>query len=310
LFDADRRAALKGQIGVEIGVLLSICDAAGGYPVWAESGIATELDDSGRKGAIVYAAAAMTVGQGSAKKMMPLMSPLVFWTSYRCLDMLFEWLIRENEDNCPSGFEAKRKLLANRLSTYRLPSSLKPGWVKTLFDLYDKLLEFRHALTHRQWGKRDESGNLCFGFQTKQGETMQQTVTWTQVIDMAFLVAKIAELLVEDRMPDMLGQRILTWLEDRVQPIIGAKPQGLLPPLRTRVQYTLTQTSQLPAAVDLGSIRDYISSRNSRRDCIIDLRLVANLEGASRRWYIPAESLPEEKTLRLDEAWDSFLLKQ
>lgn len=79
--------------------------------------------------------------------------PLVFTSSFKIIDMFFEYIIKSNEKNCPWRFKEKVKLLEEKLSSYRKPNNIGETELNLIFCLYKNLTIYRNKLIHGVWGK-------------------------------------------------------------------------------------------------------------------------------------------------------------
>ena len=113
------------------------------------------------------------------------LSPLLFNAGYKILDMLMEWIIKENRGDCPWKFSDKISLLEDHGSTFLLPYpfSEDPSIFTRFVRVYRNLSDLRNALTHGVWGM-NLSGNLEFNFR-KRNRIIQQTIPFEQVIRFA-----------------------------------------------------------------------------------------------------------------------------
>src|SRR5699024_8977841 len=94
------------------------------------------------------------------------LSPLLFVSGFKLLDMLMQYIITENNIECPWEFSKKKKILKDLNFNPKLPYPLAKD--PTIFECFKKLyisfIKFRNGLIHGAWGK-NESGNLTFDFQ-------------------------------------------------------------------------------------------------------------------------------------------------
>lgn len=79
--------------------------------------------------------------------------PLVFTSSFKILDMFFEYIIKMNLVNCPWKFSAKLKLLDDNLSNYQRPTIIEMVELNAIYFLYKNLTKFRNKLIHGAWGE-------------------------------------------------------------------------------------------------------------------------------------------------------------
>ena len=94
--------------------------------------------------------------------------PLVFTSSFKIIDMFFEYIIKTNETSCPWQFSAKIQLLEEKLCSYQKLNNIGEAELNSIFYLYKNLTIYRNKLIHGMWGKIENekmvfemNGNKC-----------------------------------------------------------------------------------------------------------------------------------------------------
>ncbi|WP_152419902.1 hypothetical protein [Natrialba hulunbeirensis] len=97
-----------------------------------------------------------TIGGSGVEEAIRNISPLIFASTYKCLDLFIEWLLEINGQNPPGGrwtFEKKTDRIAALIS--QGPSSLPQIFatdtdaLECLSNLYIELEDYRHSVIHR-----------------------------------------------------------------------------------------------------------------------------------------------------------------
>jgi len=95
------------------------------------------------------------------------LSPLLFVTTYKILDMVFEWILDENTDRVPWRFSEKINLYneIKQNSDFHVPEIIQDEQelLDIMFSLYENLAIYRNKIIHGAWGSINK-GDLSFSF--------------------------------------------------------------------------------------------------------------------------------------------------
>lgn len=226
------------------------------------------------------------------------MSPLAFSAAYKVLDMIIEWVIVENQGSCPWPFSQKSAIL-NAPLQYPDFVGQDPRFQAIIVALFRELLPYRNAITHGQWGNNND-GELDFDF-TKNGQQFSLTVPFETVLNFGKALSLISELLVTPTLQTQERLNCVLFLLDRLHLLHQQQTFNITEPRHYHV-VRRTNSAALPLSIDLGVIRQQISSQSSGNPSTFDLRV----ERQSDAWEIPFDEIPNTPALLLDETWDSF----
>lgn len=93
--------------------------------------------------------------------------PLIFTSSFKILDMFFEYIIKSNRANCPWRFKEKISLLDNKLDSYQISNNIERIELNAIYLLYKNLVKFRNKLIHGFWGEI-ENDKMIFKIDTNR----------------------------------------------------------------------------------------------------------------------------------------------
>lgn len=247
------------------------------------------------------------VGSNQAANVINDLSPLLFNAAYKILDMLMEWIIKENEVECGWKFVEKIEKLDSIGSTLVLPHPFvnEPAIFSKFIGLYKNLLRYRNALTHGVWGK-NQSGNLIFDFNKKNGRRVQGTIDFEQVIRFADCMSLTAR---EATNPSTDNNNILLsikWCLDSLQ----AQHKQSLFGITNACYYDIvrrieTFSTDFPS-VDIKTIRSILDEESLGNPYGYSLRIEARVDEVSTVWVIPSSLIGSRDELILDSSWDSF----
>jgi len=132
----------------------------------------------------------VVMGGQNQRKVVEDLSPLIFVTSYKVIDMIFEWILIENVEKVEWKFADKIKQLKGMFKKPypNLPPVLDGNkrLLLTFFALYKELLLYRSSVIHKVWGT-NQKGNLAFCF-VHNGKTYSLDMSFQEVIKLAELV--------------------------------------------------------------------------------------------------------------------------
>lgn len=119
---------------------------------------------------------------GSEKRVQVIedLSPLLFVSSYKMIDMYIEWILYSNGQQVPRRFDQKYRICIENASTLSLPTGISVDEHNVLLELYDKLRLKRNHIIHGSWG-RNQKGDLRFDFM-ERGIRDQDTINFKDVI--------------------------------------------------------------------------------------------------------------------------------
>ena len=222
------------------------------------------------------------------------MMPFTFMASFKILDMIFEWLLKENRIT----FKKKVELL-NKESNLQLPPLFesKPYLYTYVKALFCQLLPYRHEVVHKNSFYVSE--NILTLSSSEQGISL--TLSSTQVACLVRFVRLLVRALLGDIIIDRNKDMLLRYYLDILGPVHGLDIFNQQVPLLVHVKLTAPrQGAAFP--VDLKQVRDELVHRYSPQEAIFDLRVRAvDGEKLIAKWYFAPEEVPDLDVMTLYE---------
>lgn len=303
MFDNESQNQLQERLGYEQWVLkksLNILELNEGKL----SPLTVEFNDN--SSVTVNMMVSEYVGASLAADLVNEMSPLIFCASYKILDMIVEWIIHENEGNCPWQFSRKINLLKDKQDSLTLPQlfSSNPDIFNVLIGLYSNLVDFRNAITHGKWGK-NAGGVLSFDFEKSDGSLIKRTIPLEQVIGFSECMSLFANELIN---PSSIPEVVLSikWSLDKLHSLHGGTSFGIQSPRFFNVVRRTKVKDDAIVKIDLKVIREALSKITMNNQYAYSLHVEAEVGQLSLTWEIPSHRLPGEDNFMLDSSWDSF----
>ena len=300
-YSATSRSDLDESLGYERYVLWECGDAVRCHS--GKSSIRIVMTDSGPPA--LHISVEDVIGETGAS-MVKKMSPLIFTASHKLLDMIFEWILRENELTCPFRF-AQKIAIIDQTATLQYPDFLAGDAAlrSTLVALYKGLTPYRNAITHHVWGRVAE-GQLDFDF-VRDGRHFQTTMSFEALLDLAEYAELLGRMLVNQQ-SDQHQLDTLRWLLDRLATFHGQALFHIGKPRYFEVIRRTNLPTDGPPSVDLAAIRHRIDQQAMGSPASFDLIVFADAAPQPAVWRIPFAEIPSGATLTLDNCWDRFRL--
>ncbi|MDF2857071.1 MAG: hypothetical protein K0Q87_2922 [Neobacillus sp.] len=233
------------------------------------------------------------------------MSPLLFCASYKVLDMLIEWIIFENKNNCPWRFSQKINILNNEKNTLHVPVGFSDIY-EQIFALYIYLEKYRSAIIHGKWGK-NVNGDLQFDFIDKQSNHITDIFSFDLVVAFAECISLCADTAISNLNTEINKKMTIKWLMDKMVILHGLPTFNILEPRFFRVIKN-TMVESEPVEVDLDNLRKTVETQSSGSGYSYELTVTANIKNESTvvKWIIPSSAVPFQDKLLLDNSWDQY----
>ncbi|RAS94624.1 hypothetical protein A6E21_13750 [Bacillus cereus] len=236
-------------------------------------------------------------GQQDAQKVIENLSPLIFVTTYKCLDMIFEWILENNFTEVPYQFTSKIKTLKQNKHAINLPNELKQHMdlYNIYLKIYDKLKTYRNSIIHGNWGD-NINGNLSFNF-TLNNKTYEKNIIFKEVINLAESVLLLTELLINKKNIEYTVTT-MKFLLDNLTNIHLSPKFNVKSPLIFKVIYEIGDTTK----INLDEIRDYLKEQSFNHPFYFSLILMSE----TQKWDIPSKYLQNQKEICIDSSIQKF----
>lgn len=193
---------------------------------------------------------------GSEKRVQVIedLSPLLFVSSYKMIDMYIEWLLDSNGLPIPRRFDQKYQTCRANATTLALPSFISQLDHGVLLALYDQLRLKRNYIIHGSWG-RTINGDLQFDY-TDRGMQDQDCVAFKTIVNLSELV-----VLLYDRIHNQHNAHLETsfrFLSDQLFSLHQSHSFGITRPRF----YEVIMEANDGSKIELQPIRDYFQKDN------------------------------------------------
>lgn len=263
-----------------------------------------DFKESGRK--IHHVTAHVELGSEKRKEVYEKLSPLLFVTSYKIIDMIFEWLLEENLKNdkkVPGGFRQKIDSYETNKKdpSFQYPDLLtnEENLMENLFSLYKHLLDYRNQIIHGNWGKIKD-GDLDFSFERNK-KTYSKYVSFKKIMNFAEIASLFADLLTQKTNASVEKVDTIKYLMDTSK---GVLHEGNIlgnPKVR---HYKINYEAFNKQFVDLTEIKDHLTTQSFHHPFSFDLIVFSK----DKRWEFPWEFVENINSIDLNEKLDDYLI--
>lgn len=231
------------------------------------------------------------------------LSPLLFATSFKNIDMIFEWILQENLTEVKYPFNWKIKELEKLInhSDFKLPVLLsnERDLLNILFQLYKRLVPYRNKIVHGNWGYI-QNENLVFDF-TDGNRIFQLSLSFEEIINLSEAISYISEILIKSPENVSVMVETIKHILDKLFRLHEVITFNIDKPRFFEVQYELKENS----IVNNLEIREHLAKEVNGNEQISYTLLVL---GPSRKWKIPWEVIKNIHEIKLDQQWDKYLI--
>ncbi|MDZ4619396.1 hypothetical protein ORM77_16125 [Bacillus cereus] len=236
------------------------------------------------------------LGANNSMETIQNLSPLLFVTSYKCLDMIFEWILEGNNRKVPSNYKQKIKELKSRLNLLKLPMELESNKnvINIFLNLYSELRHYRNKIIHGGWGK-NVNGDLNFNF--KGNNTIDRIITFKEVIEFGESVRLLSELLIEGKYISPLLDTI-KFLLDKLTNLHQSNKFNILSPSLFHIIYEIGNKQQ----INLNEIRKDLKIESEGSPFYFSLTIISEDE----EWILPTDYLANRQEILIDSSIQQF----
>jgi hypothetical protein len=249
---------------------------------------------SNKPGAKVNVSMTDNIGASTAQSIIDAMAPLTFTASYKMLDMIFEWILEENQragniSKVPRRFSDKLKLCSN-ISKLKFPPLFMNQRHLHVYSeaLFSQLLPYRNAIVHDN--SFSVSGDSLTLSNSMNGISL--TLSRVQIGCLVRFVVALVRALAGVIVIDSYMDNLLRYHLDVLATAHGLATFNQQMPLLVHVELTVPKQGDSFLA-NLKHARDTVSSIHPGRDVVFNLT-VLGVEGENliAKWYFEAEDVP------------------
>lgn len=298
MFDQQARTRLRDKLDYEQWVLNELEEEHNVFP----DRLGGTVIANGSISAQEVAASPAVISQPRVDEVIQRLYPLIFAASYKCLDMIIEWILEENTGtlNHQWGYSHKNSEANSMFHTGNLqlppPLAYDTDVFERLLRLFAELMDHRHAVVHRD---EFEVNNDVFSVADDSGTRYDFDAT--QLFSVAKIGTVSTEVLLNDSMSDNQERELKRYL-DNLDFIHGQGTFDIAPPWAGTIEYRIEAEDQDPYRweIDLDLVRKADASTPSTDGYV--LKVVGTHEGdIVCEWEIPSEEVPDGNTVELPE---------
>lgn len=249
-----------------------------------------------------------SVSQSRVNKILVQLYPLIFAASYKNLDMQFEWILEENNQNIHlAGFERKISMLEKlkRDGSLQLPPlfASRHGLYNRLFGLYKSLKESRNSVIH------DNTFEISSGdFEVSDGSAGTYTFTEKKLFAFARSSTISANALIQNALDSNMEREIKTYL-DSLNRIHQEGLYDITPPWSPVIEVEVTPVQENPVEwkVELDEVWEAFGSISAEGFFLL-VKGALN-DGTIIKWEIPSDVLTKKGSLDLtleSDQWGEY----
>lgn len=236
------------------------------------------------------------LGAGYAKRVIDAISPLVFTASYKILDMVYEWILEENQNDgvvaeVPWRFSEKLALIAGISLKYPSLFISNRYLQNYSFALLKNLLPYRNEVVHNH--KFSVSTGMLVVDDVKTG--YQLRLDRRQLGFLVRFVTALGKCLGGKLSFDMISDRLFKYHLDQLVTVHGLAAFGQSLPLVVNVELSVPKTEDVYPA-NLKQVRETIQRIYPKSDVLFNLIVLAfDGETLAAKWYFPAGDAPTKE---------------
>ena len=231
-------------------------------------------------------------------------TPLVFTASYKILDMIFEWILKENHSagnikKVPWGFQDKLKLLKDKSKLQYPPLFTTQKYLHSYSEaLFRRLLPYRNEIVHNKAFSVCKDKLVLLSSKNKNiGLTLSRTELGCLVRFVVALARALAGVIEVNAHMD----RLLKYHLDSLKTAHKLRVFKQKKPFLVNVEFEVPKQCG-SFSVNLKQIRDKVRSQFSTQDVSFDLSVqTVDGENIITKWYFKEEEVPDLDKATFDE---------
>jgi len=267
---------------------------------------------SNKSGDKINVGVADYLGAGVAQSIMNAMAPLTFTASYKMIDMIFEWILEENQragiiSKVPWSFCEKIKLLNNTSNLKFPPFFMGKQYIHKYSEaLFQQLLPYRNAIVHDKGFS--VSGDTLVLSSPKTGDSL--TLSRAQIGYIVRFVIALVRSLAGVIEVDTYTDNLLRYYLDVLSEAHGLTTFDQRMPLLVNVELTAPKQGDFFPA-NLKQVRDTVKRIHPNQDVIFNLTVLAvDGEDLIAKWYFASDNVPDSDLVNFNkEVHETYRLK-
>ncbi|MBT2640062.1 hypothetical protein J7I80_14650 [Bacillus sp. ISL-41] len=228
------------------------------------------------------------------------LSPLLFVTCYKALDMIFEWILKENVDDVPFQFAKKINLYDSKFSQFKYPASLnnEQPLIRVFFELYKKLAIYRNKIIHGNWGT-NHGGNLFFSFEDR-GKQYELNVSFKDILHLSEAISLMTDELITQSVDSESVFMTIKFLVDKLDHLHEDTRFNISKPRHYKVEYELGNKT----FIDIDEIRNFLIEQSFGMQISFQLLIVSEIN----KWLFPWNIIRNLNFIDLSDDWTEYKL--
>lgn len=250
------------------------------------------------------ASIAIKVGNGSGSEttleIMARIMPLTFTASYKILDMIFEWILEENQRagiayKIPPKFQARINLIKRKPPTYPSLFKSEPHIKNYLFELYSQLLKFRNGIIHNT-NVSVKNGKLKVDT-VERGQSDSLEIDQIELGFFVRTVTSVANLLTGTMRLGKLESRQLKYHLDRIEKFHKLPKFGQEKPLLITIKLMVQEEEGVFRADVKHALKE---TSGGPHDIVFNLKVIGLVDDKpSECWFFRVDDVPKDDVLKL-----------
>ena len=224
--------------------------------------------------------------------------PLTVIVSFKVLDMIFEWILEENNKRVPQGFLKKLKRLEQE-ADLQLPPLFEsqPYLYSYSKALFCQLRPYRNKVVHENGFS--VCGNALTLSNSEDGTIL--TLSSKQVACLVRFVCALVRAISGEMVISDYKNKMLQHYLDILAPVHGRPTFNQQEPCFVQVEFKVPKCGAgFPA--DLKQVRDALELKFPKQEVIFDLKVRAmEDENLIAEWYFAPEEVPDLDLMTLYE---------
>ncbi len=248
------------------------------------------------------------IGASYGQRIIDALTPLTFTASYKILDMVYEWILEENESigvisDVPWRFSQKLKLIKNTNLQYPPLFADNPYLKDYSFAFFTNLLPYRNEVIHSHSFSVTRD-NISLVDKKTSGILELDRMQMGYLVK---LVLALAQCLTGKISFDVYLDRLIKYHFDKLAMIHKLQIFNQKLPLVVKVELTVPKEDNGYTA-DLKFVREQVSRIHPQQDVLFNLAIIAqDKDCIIGEWYFPVNDVPNIDVLDIEkEQYNGF----
>lgn len=302
MYNQSARTRLRDKLDYEQWVLDEIEQEHKVFP----REVGSTLIENGEISAQEICATGLTISQPRVNEIIQRLYPLVFTASYKCIDMIIEWILEENKGKTSHNWRFNDKIsdanLGFKQGVLELPQPFANhrDVFEQILEIYTKLVDYRHAVIHRN---QFQVENSEFRVENRNGNRYRFDTE--ELFSLAKIGSVSSDILLNNSVKETQERSLKRYL-DNLSFIHGLNTFDIAPDWAKVIEYRVEKQENDSDAwkIDLDIVQQADGSTSTQG---YQLEVVGIEDGeVVCEWLIPSEDVPSQSSFKLSENESEF----